>query len=61
LPTLIFGGFESEAFGIIDTLVVLAAAVTYCVFGRSNKRLTRKEGIFMVTLFTAYYTFVLLG
>jgi cation:H+ antiporter len=61
LPTLIFGGFESEAFGIIDTLVVLAAAVTYYVFGRSNKRLTRKEGIFMVMLFTAYYTFVLLG
>ena len=60
LPTLIFGGFESSSFGIIDTLVVLIAAVAYYVFGRSNKKLTRKEGIFMVMLFAAYYTYVLL-
>lgn len=60
LPTLIFGGFESGAFGIIDTLVVLLAAVAYYIFGRSNKRLTRKEGIFMVMLFAAYYAYVLL-
>ena len=60
LPTLIFGGFESGAFGIIDTLVVLLAAVAYYIFGRSNKRLTRKEGMFMVMLFAAYYVYVLL-
>lgn len=60
LPTLIFGGFESGAFGIVDTLVVLIAAVAYYIFGRSNKKLTRKEGIFMVMLFTAYYAYVLL-
>ncbi|MBR3176891.1 calcium/sodium antiporter [Candidatus Saccharibacteria bacterium] len=60
LPTLIFGGFESGAFGIVDTLVVLLAAVAYYIFGRSNKRLTRKEGIFMVMLFAAYYVYVLL-
>ena len=60
LPTLIFGGFESSAFGFIDTAVVLVAAIAYYVFGRSNKKLTRKEGIFMVMLFTAYYTYVLL-
>ena len=60
LPTLIFGGFESGAFGIVDTLVVLIAAVAYYIFGRSNKKLTRKEGIFMVMLFAAYYAYVLL-
>ncbi len=60
LPTLIFGGFESNSFGIIDTLVVLIAALAYYVFGRSNKRLTRMEGIFMVMLFAAYYTYILL-
>lgn len=60
LPTLIFGGFESGSFGIVDTLVVLIAAIAYYVFGRSNKRLTRKEGIFMVMLFAVYYTYILL-
>lgn len=61
LPTLVFGGFGSNAFGLIDTLVVLVAALAYYVFGRSNKRLTRKEGIFMVMLFAAYYSYVLFG
>jgi len=60
LPTLIFGGFESSAFGIIDTSVVLLAAVAYYIFGRSNKKLTRMEGIVMVLIFAAYYAFVLL-
>lgn len=59
LPTLIYGGFESASFGIIDTMVVLVAALAYYVFGRSNKKLTRKEGIFMVMLFAAYYAYVL--
>ena len=59
LPTLIFGGYESNSFGIIDTSVVLIAAIAYYVFGRSNKKLTRKEGIFMVMLFAAYYSYVL--
>ena len=60
LPTLIFGGFESNAFGIVDALVVLIAAIAYFVFGKSNKKLTRTEGIIMVMIFTAYYTYVLL-
>ncbi len=59
LPTLIFGGFTSNAFNIIDTLVVLAAAILYFLCGRSNKKLTRIEGIMMVMIFAAYYTYVL--
>lgn len=61
LPTLIFGGYESGSFGIVDTLVVLIAAITYYVFGRSNKKLTRKEGVFMVMLFVAYYIYVMIA
>jgi len=59
LPTLIYGGYESNAFGIIDTLVVLVAALSYYVFGRSSRKLTRKEGIVMVMIFAAYYAYVL--
>jgi cation:H+ antiporter len=60
LPTLIFGGYESNSIGIIDTLVVLLAAVAYYVFGRTNNKLTRREGVLMVMLFVAYYVYVLL-
>lgn len=59
LPTLIYGGYESSAFGIIDTLVVLVAALSYYVFGRSSRKLTRREGIVMVMIFAAYYAYVL--
>jgi cation:H+ antiporter len=60
LPTLIFGGFESASFGLIDTIVVLLAAVAYYIFGRSNKKLTRMEGVIMVLIFAAYYAYILL-
>lgn len=61
LPTLIYGGYESNSFGIIDTLVVLVAALSYYIFGRSSRKLTRREGIVMVLIFAAYYAYVLLA
>ena len=59
LPTLIFGGFTSAAFNIVDTIVVLLAAIMYYLCSRSSKRLTRVEGIMMVMIFAAYYTYIL--
>lgn len=58
LPTLIYGGFSSEAFNIIDTLAVLAAALSFFFFGRSSKKLTRIEGFVMVAIFAAYYAYL---
>ena len=60
LPILIFGGFESNSFNVIDTLAVAAAAVLYYIFGYSGKKLERKEGAIMVAIFLAYYAYVLL-
>ena len=60
LPTLIYGGYTTGSFNIIDTVVVLLAAVIYYLCGRSEKKLTRIEGIFMVMIFAAYYTYVIL-
>ena len=60
LPILIFGGFTSNAFNIIDMLVVLLAALVYYWFGRSSHRLERLEGMIMVAIFAAYYTYLFL-
>ena len=60
LPILIFGGFTSNAFNIIDMVVVLLAAVVYYWFGRSSHRLERLEGMLMVAIFAAYYTYLFL-
>lgn len=60
LPICIFGGIESGAFGIVDTLAVLLSAVVFFAFGWSKKKLTREEGVIMIMLFTAYYMYVFL-
>lgn len=60
LPTLIFGDFTSTAFNFVDTIVVLLAAVVYYWFGRSSRQLERFEGMLMVAIFAAYYTYLFL-
>lgn len=61
LPILIFGGFESESFNIIDSIAVLLAALTYYICSRSGKKLIRAEGVLMVSIFLCYYTYILLN
>lgn len=60
LPTLIYGDFTSTAFNFVDTIVVLLAAVVYYWFGRSSRQLERFEGMLMVAIFAAYYTYLFL-
>lgn len=60
LPTLIYGGFTSAAFNFVDTTVVLLAALVYYWFGKSSRRLERFEGMLMVAIFAAYYTYLFL-
>ncbi len=60
LPTLIYGGFTSNAFNFVDTTVVLLAALVYYWFGRSSRKLERFEGMLMVAIFAAYYTYLFL-
>ena len=61
LPILIFGGFESEIFNIIDSVAVLLAALTYYICSRSGKKLIRAEGVLMVSIFLCYYAYILLN
>ena len=60
LPIMIYGGFTSSAFNVIDMLVVLLAALVYYWFGRSSHKLERFEGMLMVAIFAAYYTYLFL-
>lgn len=60
LPTLIYGGFTSKAFNLLDNIIVLVAALMFYFFGKSDKELTRREGILMVIVFTVYYIYMFL-
>lgn len=58
LPVLIFGGFESFSFNVIDILAVLIAAFVFYFFSCNDKRLSRREGIIMISIFLIYYIYI---
>ena len=61
LPILIYGGFTSNAFSIVDSIIVLVAALVFFIFGKSDKVLTRREGILMIAVFTLYYIYMFIS
>ena len=61
LPLLIYGGFSSVNFNLIDVLAVHIAALTLYYFARNDKVFSRLEGALMMLMFLVYYTYVLLA
>ncbi len=61
LPLLIFGGFTSTQFNLIDILAVQVAAFCLYYFARNDKTISRVEGIIMISLFLIYYVYVFLS
>lgn len=59
LPLLIYGGFASVHFNLIDILAVLLAAALFYLFARNDKVLSRTEGIIMLLVFILYYTYII--
>ena len=59
LPIAIYGSVSSASFNLIDTLIVLLSALIFYIFGKSDKELSRREGILMVLVFIIYYTYVI--
>lgn len=61
LPVTLFGSVSSAAFNLVDLVVVLLAALLLAIFGKSDKELTRREGIIMVLVVIFYYTFLFIS
>ncbi len=61
LPILLYGGFETNSFNIVDSIAVLLAAVTYWLCSRSGKKLIRTEGVLMVLIFLSYYAYIFIN
>lgn len=58
LPITIFGTVSSPAFNLIDLVVVLLAALLLFIFGRTDRKLTRREGIIMLITVIVYYLYI---
>ena len=61
LPLIIYGGFSSTSFSLIDILFVHLAAFVLYAFAKNDKVLSKIEGAIMIVLFVMYYTYVFLG
>lgn len=42
----------------IDTMLVLVSSIMFYFFGKNDKELSRREGIYMVIVFISYYIYV---
>lgn len=60
LPIAIYGGVSSGSFSIVDTTIVLVSALIFYIFGKSDRELSRREGMLMVLVFLLYYSYVIL-
>jgi len=58
LPVAIYGGISSKAFNLVDTMLVLVSSIMFYFFGKNDKELSRREGIYMVIVFITYYIYV---
>ena len=61
LPLIIYGGFSSASFSVIDILFVHLAATVLFAFARNDKVLSKIEGAIMITLFVIYYTYIFIA
>ena len=60
LPLLIYAGFTSSSFNLIDIMAVQVSAFALYFFSSNDKVLTRVEGSIMIMLFLIYYGYILI-
>ncbi len=58
LPILIYGDLTLVDFHFIDIMAVLLSSFLLYLFARSEKEITKKEGLVMLIVFIAYYTYL---
>ena len=59
LPILIFGNIALDGFGFIDIFTVFLSSLLLFIFARSEREVSKKEGITMLLVFVLYYVYML--
>lgn len=58
LPIAIYGDILLESFSILDILVVFLTSFNLFFFARSERTISKREGIIMLLIFAIYYTYL---
>ncbi len=61
LPIVLYGDLVLENFNLIDIITVFLTSLLLYLFARSEKKVSKKEGILMLTIFIAYYAYLIFG
>lgn len=61
LPIAIFGDLELVGFNIIDILALFSSSLLLYLFAKSEKEISKKEGILMMLVFLTYYVYLFIG
>ena len=58
LPVVIYGDILLENFSIIDILVVFLSSLNLFLFARSERTISKREGLIMLLIFSVYYVYL---
>ena len=58
LPVAIYGDILLENFSIVDILVVFLTSLDLFMFARSERTISKREGIIMLLIFIIYYAYL---
>lgn len=58
IPVAIYGGITPGSFQMIDLIMLVGSSFLLFIFSETSKKITRKEGIFMLAAFALYYLLV---
>lgn len=59
LPIVISGGISPAGFEFIDLVMLLLSTFILCILAQRNHKITRVEGVFMLVIFTIYYSYII--
>ena len=60
LPVLIYGNIYTTSFNLIDLFIIFISSFIFYFQSKSNRTITRLEGIVMVLLFIIYYAYLII-
>lgn len=61
LPIAIYGDLVLENFNLADIVTVFLSSFLLYIFARSEKEVSKKEGIIMLVIFASYYVCLIVG
>ena len=61
LPVALFGTVTPDSFEIMDIVMLIGSAVILLITARTGHKITRLEGLLMLTIFSIYYSYLVIG